>query len=139
MSRGFHRWSTASFHLARGGVKAAPVPLRSLSSPPAPPVPLTPPLMPRAPATTKAVDQKEGAMALLEKEVTRFAASLDDYEHVSVSDIGGQGPDGYWLVVRDHRFGLDYEIASHCDYWDFIGALVNHRQCVALAPLKEVA
>jgi hypothetical protein len=69
----------------RFGVKAAAVPLRSLSSPPASPVPLTPSLMPRAPATTKAVDQEEGAMALLEKEATRFAESLDDYEHVSES------------------------------------------------------
>ena len=34
-------------------------------------------------------------MALLEQEVTRFADSLDDYEHVSVSHIGGQGPNGY--------------------------------------------
>jgi hypothetical protein len=33
-------------------------------------------------------------MALLEKEATRFAESLDDYEHVSVTDIGGWGPDG---------------------------------------------
>ena len=78
-------------------------------------------------------------MALLEKEATRFAESLDDYEHVSVTDIGGWGPIGYWLVVHDHRFELDYEIASHCDYWDFIGAVVEHRQCLSLAPLKEVA
>ncbi|MDP9069299.1 MAG: hypothetical protein M3N53_13275 [Actinomycetota bacterium] len=75
-------------------------------------------------------------MALLEKEVTRFAESLDDYDHVSVVDIGGSGPHGYWLVVRDHRFDRRYEISSHCDYWDFIAALVGHRQCVAL---KEVA
>jgi hypothetical protein len=40
------------------------------------------------------------------------------------------------VAVRDHRFEREYEIASHCDYWDFIGALVDHRQCVAL---KEVA
>lgn len=75
-------------------------------------------------------------MALLEKEVTRFAESLDDCEHVRVTDIGGWGPTGLWLVVRDERFGTSYEIASHCDYWDFIGALVDRRQCVAL---KEVA
>jgi hypothetical protein len=78
-------------------------------------------------------------MALLEKEATRFAESLDDYEHVTVTDMGGWGPIGYWVQVQDERFGLSYEIASHCDYWDFIGALVAHRQCVALAPLKEVA
>jgi hypothetical protein len=84
----------------------------------------------------EAVDREKGVMALLEKEATRFAESLDDYEHVSVTDIGGWGPDGSWIVVRDHRFERDYEIASHCDYWDFIGALVDRRQCVSL---KEVA
>jgi hypothetical protein len=75
-------------------------------------------------------------MALLEQEAIRFAESLNDYEHVYVTDIGGWGPLGFWLVVRDHRFEREYEIASHCDYWDFIGALVDHRQCIAL---KEVA
>jgi hypothetical protein len=77
--------------------------------------------MPRA-ATTKAVDQEEGAMALLEKEVTRFAESLDDYEHVLVVDIGGWAAHGFWLVVHDHRSDLDYEIASCCECQDFIGA-----------------
>jgi hypothetical protein len=62
-------------------------------------------------------------MALLEKEATRFAESLDDYEHVTVTDIGGWGPIGYRLVVRDHRFDLDYEITSHCDYWDVVSAV----------------
>ncbi len=77
-------------------------------------------------------------MALLEQEAIRFAESLDDYEHVTVTDIGGWGPIGR-LVVRDHRFYLCYEITSHCDYWDFIGALVDHRQCLSLSVLKEVA
>jgi len=93
--------------------------------------------MPRAPKATKAVDHKEGAMALLEKEAIRFAEALDDYDHVSVRDIGGNCH-SYWVVVRDHRFELDYEISSHCD-WDFVGALVGHRQCLSLAPRKEVA
>ncbi len=70
-------------------------------------------------------------MAFLEREAVRFAESLDDYDHVSVRDIGGSDRN-YWVVVRDHRFELDYRISSHCDYWDFIGALVDHRQCVAL-------
>ena len=70
-------------------------------------------------------------MALLEQEAIRFAESLDDYEHVTAVDIGGSEGTRHWLVVRDHRFGLDYEIASHADYWDFIGALVDHRQYVA--------
>ncbi len=78
-------------------------------------------------------------MALLEKEAVRFAESLDDYGHVSATDIGGRGPVGFWVVVRDHRFDLEYEIASHCDYWDFIGGLVDHRQCLSLAPRREVA
>jgi hypothetical protein len=78
-------------------------------------------------------------MALLEKEVTRFAESLDDCEHVSVTDIGGWGRHGFCLVVHDHRFGLDHEIALHCDYWDFIAALVDHKQYVARPLQKEVA
>jgi hypothetical protein len=78
-------------------------------------------------------------VALLEKDAIRFAESLDDYDHVRVTDVGGAGPDGYWVRVRDERFQLEYEIASHCDYWDFVGALVDHRQCVALAARKQVA
>ena len=72
-------------------------------------------------------------MALLEQEAIRFAESLDDYEHVSVTDIGGWGPLDYRVNVRDHRFDITYEIASHCDYWDFIGALVNHKQYIGRA------
>jgi hypothetical protein len=41
-------------------------------------------------------------------------------------------------VVRDHRFERDYEIASHCDYWDFIAALVGHKQYVVPPLHKEV-
>ncbi len=33
----------------------------------------------------------------------------------------------FWVVVHDQRFDTEYEIASHCDYWDFIGALVGHK------------
>lgn len=55
-----------------------------------------------------------------------------------LTDIGGYGPIGYWLVVDDHRFDLDYEIVSHCDYWDFVAALVDHKQCTSLR-VKEVA
>lgn len=51
---------------------------------------------------------------------------------MSVTDMGGWGPIDYRVVVRDHRFDIEYEIASHCDYWDSIGALIDHRQCVAL-------
>jgi hypothetical protein len=42
-------------------------------------------------------------MTLLEKEASHFAASLDDYERVSVTDMGGWGPRHFWLVIHDHR------------------------------------
>jgi hypothetical protein len=58
-------------------------------------------------------------MALLEKEAIRLAEPLEDYEHVSVGDVA-TGPGGHWLVVRDQRLECDYEIASHCDYWEFL-------------------
>jgi hypothetical protein len=78
-------------------------------------------------------------MALLEQEAIRFAESLDDYEHVTVTDIGGWGPLGYRVTVRDHRFDTEYEIASHCDYWDFIGALVDHKQYIGRVVERQVA
>lgn len=77
-------------------------------------------------------------MALLEKDATRLAESLDDYELVSVSDIGGSDDHGYWLVLRDERFGLSYAIDSHADYWDFLGYFADGKQWPA-KPLQEVA
>ena len=47
--------------------------------------------------------------------------------------------DGFWLVVHDHRFDLHYEITSHSEYWDFIGALVDHKQYAAQLLQKQVA
>jgi hypothetical protein len=73
-----------------------------------------------------------GVMALSESEVSRFVAVLEDYGHVSVTLVRDVDDSNFRLGVRDHRFGLDYEIASHHDYWDFIGALVDHRQYHAL-------
>ena len=75
---------------------------------------------------------------LPEKDALRMAAGLDDYELVSVSDIGGTDESGYWLTVRDERFGLSYEIASHSDYWDFLGYFGDGKQWPA-KPLEEVA
>ena len=77
-------------------------------------------------------------MALLEREATRFAESLDDYDHVSVTDIGGSEGDGYWLVLCDERFDLQYAIDSHADYWDFLGYFADGKQWPA-KPLQEVA
>jgi hypothetical protein len=76
-------------------------------------------------------------MALSETEVSRLAAVLEDYEHVSVSLVR-EDDSRFRLGIRDHRFGLDYEIASHHDYWDFIGALVDHVQYHAL-PVQRTA
>ncbi len=45
-------------------------------------------------------------MAVLEKEAVRLAESLDDYEHVSVTAVGGSDQ-SYWVVVRDNRFNLE--------------------------------
>jgi hypothetical protein len=56
---------------------------------------LTSSLGPGASTVRQAVDHKEGAMALLEQEAIRLAESLHDYEHVTVTDIGGWGPDGF--------------------------------------------
>lgn len=75
-------------------------------------------------------------MALLEREAQRFAEALDDYDHVSVADIGGTDEGGFWVVVHDHRFDHRYLINSHSDYWDFIGALVQHARYAA-KPLAE--
>jgi hypothetical protein len=75
---------------------------------------------------------------LPEKDALRMAAGLDDYELVSVSDIGGSHDSGCWLTVRDERFGLSYEIASHHDYWDFLGYFCSGKQWPA-KPLEEVA
>jgi hypothetical protein len=75
-------------------------------------------------------------MALQERDASRLALVLQDYEHVSATISGGAG--SFTLNVRDHRFDLAYEIGSHYDYWNFIGALVDHKQYVAL-PAQPVA
>ncbi|MGH2819323.1 MAG: hypothetical protein ACRDJ5_01575 [Actinomycetota bacterium] len=79
-------------------------------------------------------------MSFLEQEATRMATALDDYEHVSVADIGGTEESGYWLRVRDERLGIAYEIASHADYWDFLGYFTSGLQWPVRAfPREEVA
>jgi hypothetical protein len=77
-------------------------------------------------------------MSFLEQEAVRMAAALDDYELVSVSDIGGSGQSGYRLTIRDERFGLEYEIASHADYWDFLGYFCPGKQW-PVKPVRVVA
>ena len=87
--------------------------------------------MPRARGRRKPSTTRRAQWHYSRRKRVRFAKSLDDYEHVPPSTSVAVATDGHWLVVRDHRFGLDYEIDSHADYWDFIGALVDHRQYVA--------
>ena len=77
-------------------------------------------------------------MALLEREAIRLADALDDYEYVSVADIGGSTEGGYWLVLRDERFDLHYAIDCHADYWDFLGYFTDGKQWPA-KPLAAVA
>ncbi len=78
-------------------------------------------------------------MPLLEQEATRMAAALDDYEHVSVVRVAPRDSEHAVIEVTDERFDCDFEIASHCDYWDFVAAVVNHKQYVARPLRKEVA
>jgi hypothetical protein len=90
--------------------------------------------------TTKKTENRDGRqeMALQEREATRLVAVLSDYEYVSATLAQSAPDDGFTLMVRDHRFELDYEIGSHYDYWNFIGALVDHKQYIAL-PVQPVA
>ena len=79
-------------------------------------------------------------MPLLEHEAQRFAVALDDYEHVSVNDIGGSDESGFWVVVHDQRFELRYEVRSHADYWDFIlGLAVGRPLDAATSPARPPA
>jgi hypothetical protein len=77
-------------------------------------------------------------MSLLEQEATRMAAALDDYEYLSVNDIGGTEASGYWLTVQDERFRLEFKIDSHTDYWDFLGYFCSGKQW-PVKPVRVVA
>lgn len=66
-------------------------------------------------------------MSLLEREAIRVAAALGDYDYVSVRAVVQQHS-GFVVQFSDDRFGCDYVIGSHFDYWDFVGYLVDHKQ-----------
>jgi hypothetical protein len=68
-------------------------------------------------------DRPKAGPALPEKDAYRFAVALEDYEHVSVADIGGNDPHDYWLVVRDHHFELCHEIGFPAADIPLLGAL----------------
>jgi len=67
-------------------------------------------------------------MSLIEQDAIRMAAALEDYELVRVTDIRGDDAGGLEIDVRDERFGMDYEIGSHADYWDFLGYFCSGKQ-----------
>ncbi len=66
-------------------------------------------------------------MALAAKEAQRMAAALADYDLLHVSEVRGCDG-GYEMEIIDGRFGYSYVIASHTDYWDFLGYFVHHMQ-----------
>lgn len=66
--------------------------------------------------------------SLPERDALRIAKALDDYELVSVTDIGGSNCFGFWVLITDQRYNLDYEICSHADYWDFISYFAAGQQ-----------
>lgn len=64
-------------------------------------------------------------MPLLEHEALRIAEALDDYETLSVVDVGGAEPSGYWLLAEDERDARRHEIRSWLDYWTFLTRLTR--------------
>lgn len=78
-------------------------------------------------------------MPLIDKDAARIAAALEDYEHVSLRDIRARSDGFYDVIVTDHRLERDYALGSHCDYWDFIGALVDHKQYIGRVVEGQVA
>ena len=68
----------------------------------------------------------------------RFADLLAEERHVSVTHIvWSEG--GHVVQVRDHRFNVDYELTSHCDFWDLIVALDDGKQFLRLPLTMAVA
>jgi hypothetical protein len=62
-------------------------------------------------------------MSLIEQDAIRLAKSLDDYGHITVTDIRGD-VDNFEIAFTDHRCEAKHVIASHFDYWDFLSGCV---------------
>jgi hypothetical protein len=71
-------------------------------------------------------------MSLIEKDANRMATAIDDYDFLSVIGVGGDESAGYKVTLLDERFGLQYEIGSHFEYWDFLGYFLTHVQYPSL-------
>ena len=78
-------------------------------------------------------------MPLIDKDAARIAAALNDYEHVALKEVRSRSDGFFEVVVTDERFGSDYALSSRCDYWDFIGSLVNHVPYASRPLVPEVA
>lgn len=78
-------------------------------------------------------------MPLIDKDAARIAAALDDYEHVSLKEVRLRSDGFSEVVVTDHRFDVDYALASLCDYWDFVGSVVSHVPYPSVPLAREVA
>ncbi|MDQ3913757.1 MAG: hypothetical protein M3285_01050 [Actinomycetota bacterium] len=78
-------------------------------------------------------------MPLIDKDAARIAAALDDYENVSLKEVRPRSGGFFEVVVTDHRFDVDYALASHCDYWDFVGSVVSNVPYPSVPLAREVA
>lgn len=74
-------------------------------------------------------------MALTEKDARRMAKALAGYSLLEVGDVVETEPAGYQVEFVDLRFDATFTIASHFDYWDFLGYFSSHQMWpVALRP-----
>jgi hypothetical protein len=53
-----------------------------------------------------------------------------------ISMVEGRSVTGSWSATSG---STEYQIASHCDYWDFVGALVDHKQYIGVAVERTAA
>lgn len=67
-------------------------------------------------------------MALDRSSVQRLADVLGDYEGLTACAVPAASEQDFELLLTDHRFGATYLIASHADYWDFLGYFADHKQ-----------
>jgi hypothetical protein len=68
------------------------------------------------------------ASQLSEDDALQIARSLDDYQHVTVSDHGGSNETGYWISVHDELAGLEHVINTWPGYWDFLVTFLSGKQ-----------
>lgn len=72
-------------------------------------------------------EHAEAKMALIEKDARRMAAALKGYDHLRVDAVVEIEPAGFQVEFSDLRFDETFAIASHFDYWDFLGYFSSHQ------------